>query len=387
MTDTGIEAESDQESEPANLVGRILANGWLLAAVWLVFLIFPVITILAADDIGSTIKAAAVALIVAFAGIYIHGFQILARGESETVRFDDRHHFVALGAITIVLYLLVGIPSVGVIPFVVAFGCFHFSWPMAWAATVGGTAVVVVIARAGDALDDVWFMAVMTAAIGAAAMLIRLFEGHEIEQTALRTSLAVSDERNRVARDVHDVLGHSLTAVILKAELCRRLLDGIDADDERTRAQVDACRQQLDELHSVSRSALAEIRSTVGGLRVADLADEVTVARTVLADADVALLVTGDAADVPAEHRATLAWVVREAVTNVVRHARADTCRIELTPGDGATLLRVSDDGVGRNGAGDGNGLRGIRERVEAVGGQLRIDSGPDGGTIVEVSR
>ena len=188
-------------------------------------------------------------------------------------------------------------------------------------------------------------------------------------------------------------IGHSLTAVILKAELCQKLLDGIRPGDEHDRAAVATCREQLGEVRAVSRSALAEIRATVGGLRAATLDDEVTAARTVLADAGVDLLVSGDVTDVRQQHRPVLAWVVREAVTNVVRHAEASRCHIELGPRQCAApvVLRISDDGVGIGAAeapgigvnGGGNGLRGVRERIEAAGGQLRLRS--DGGTTLEV--
>src|SRR5690606_26924226 len=182
---------------------------------------------------------------------------------------------------------------------------------------------------------------------GVAAMLIRSVETAQSRQADLRTQLALSDERNRVARDVHDVLGHSLTAIVLKAELCQKLLDGVDPDDAGSRATISTCREQLGELRGVGRGALAEIRATVGGLRAADLADEVTVARAVLADAGVDLLVTGDVADVCEQHRPVLVWVVREAVTNVVRHAQASRCHIELGPPRSAApvVLRISDDG------------------------------------------
>ena len=219
-------------------------------------------------------------------------------------------------------------------------------------------------------------MSLIAAGVGGAAVLVRAFEGHQFDQAHLRTRLALSDERTRVARDVHDVLGHSLTAVILKVELCQRLLAEQGSNETADRERVEACRQQLAELDSISRRALAEIRSTVGGLRTTDVANEVTAARTVLADAGVELLVTGDVADIIDGHRPMLAWVVREAVTNVVRHAGAERCHIELAPAPPSVLLRVSDDGVGLEpSTSEGNGLRGLRERVASAGGTLRIES------------
>jgi two-component system sensor histidine kinase DesK len=161
----------------------------------------------------------------------------------------------------------------------------------------------------------------------------------------------------------------------LKVELCQRLLEQVEPDDTAGREAIKVCRGQLAELDSIGRGALAEIRSTVGGLRAANLADEVTAARTVLADAGVELLVTGDAANIPEGHQSMLGWVVREAVTNIVRHAKAERCHIELAPGPDGVVLRISDDGVGLGAAGEGNGLQGLRERVKAAGGVLHMES------------
>ncbi len=385
--------------EPTVEAGWIERNGWLLAAVWLVFLIFPLLTILEADDITTGAKVAAVVLIVIFCAIYIHGFQIQHQAEM-TARDrlysgidlpDGRLHLAGLITASLTLYAVVELPAIGVVPFVVSFAVFHFAWPVVGA--IVGLALVVTLGvpLLVGGLGDVWFLSLIVVAVTVATVLIRVVETHQVAQTRLRTGLAVSDERSRVARDVHDVLGHSLTAVILKAELAGRMLDGVDLDDEDDRERVESCRAQLAELQSISRSALAEIRSTVGGLRAANLADEVTVARTVLADAGVDLLVTGEVASVPEHQRSMLAWVVRESVTNVVRHAQAKTCHIELAPGPGPVVLRVSDDGVGlgsSNGEADpgrlGNGLRGLQERVEAGGARLRL--GSDGGTQIEVA-
>jgi two-component system sensor histidine kinase DesK len=389
-------------ASPSRSESWFTRNGWLLAALWLVFLVFPWLAIMADEDLGWAGKGAATALMVVFAVVYVDGFRRQHTHEQHDARpwqriveheYTGRVHVTILISIGVILFAVVGPAGLGVMPFVVAFAIFHFGWAIAWTALIVGTAVTVIVPLATGSLDELWFMALIVLVVGIAAMLIRSLETTQSRQADLRTQLAVSDERNRVARDVHDVLGHSLTAVILKAELCQKLLDGINPDDEHDRATVSTCREQLGELRAVSRGALAEIRATVGGLRAANLADEVTVARTVLADAGVELLVTGDVTDVSEQHRPVLAWVVREAVTNVVRHAEASRCHIELVPRQSAVpvVLRISDDGVGLGAAdasgtgvnGGGNGLRGVRERIEAAGGQLQLRS--DGGTTLEV--
>ncbi len=381
-------------------------RGLLLTAVWLVFLVFPL------ADIWTTrhplgIRVAATALVTVFAALYVRAFRRRAWWErgfpAGSEPLDGRGALADLAALcllAVVVELLVGPAGLGLVSFVVSFAVFHLTWRGAWTTFGLGLATVVVVPLASGALAELWFFSLIVAAVGLTTTLVRAVEGHDRERASLQTRVAVSDERNRLARDVHDVLGHSLTAVILKAELCQRLLEGVEPADAPGRDRLVACRGQLAELQTVSRSALAEIRSTVGGLRSATLADELAVARAVLADAGVALLVTGDPGSGPETVAPILPWVVREAVTNVVRHARASTCRIELGPAAGSDVaLRITDDGVGLGhcpdgGAGDGvdggrrwvegNGLRGLRERVEAAGAQLRVGSGHPG-TSVEV--
>src|SRR5690606_543184 len=127
------------------------------------------------------------------------------------------------------------------------------------------------------------------------------------------------EERERVARDVHDVLGHSLTVVSVKAELAERL---VDVDPARARAE-------LVEIQSLTREALAEIRATVSGLRVARLGDELVAARTALTGAGIEADLPENPDVVDPRHRIVVAWVLREAVTNVVRHSGATRCTVE----------------------------------------------------------
>ena len=385
-------------SDPSQEVGSWFSrNMWLLSAIWLVFLIFPLLSVVVDDDLSGTERTIGVIGMAVFVAVYIHGFwrqndherrSLLPWSRVEEREYHGRIHAGLLIALNISMFAVVGPAVLGVTPFVVSFFVFHFSWPVAWIAVIGGVAITTTTLFVVEAFGDLWFLALIVASVGLATMLIRSAETTQADRSQLLTELAVTGERNRVARDVHDVLGHSLTAVIIKAELCERLLVGVDAADDDQRRRLASCREQLDELRSVSRSALAEIRATVGGLRASNLADEVTVARTVLADAGVGLLVTGEVTDVPVQHRPLLAWVVREAVTNIVRHADASQCHIDLRP-DGAgrpAVLRVSDDGVGFDPTArpDGNGLRGVRERIEAVGGELVIRT--DTGTALEVA-
>lgn len=172
--------------------------------------------------------------------------------------------------------------------------------------------------------------------------------------------LAKIAERERIARDLHDVLGHTLSVIILKSELAGKL---IERDPARAKAEIA-------DVEQTSRQALAEVRSTIRGYRACSLGDELKQAKAMLETAGVS--VRSDAADValsPAQE-SVVAMVVREAVTNIVRHAHARNCQLRLAPVDGSCLLEVLDDGQGGHQA-EGNGLRGMRERIEALGGTL----------------
>jgi len=156
----------------------------------------------------------------------------------------------------------------------------------------------------------------------------------------------------------------------VKAELAARL---VDVDPARARAE-------LESIQDTARQALAEVRATVGGLRAGNLEAELATLPRVLDDAGITTTVEGTLADTDPRHRALLAWVLRESVTNVVRHARARSVVIELGPRG----IAVTDDGEGCSGS-EGNGLRGMRERVAGAGGTVEI-SGSAPGTRIEVA-
>ncbi|WP_227980647.1 sensor histidine kinase [Nocardia spumae] len=180
--------------------------------------------------------------------------------------------------------------------------------------------------------------------------------------------LAIVEERNRVARDVHDILGHSLTVITVKTELAQRLLE---SDPARAG-------QEMADVERLAREALAGVRDTVGGLREVTLHGEIANARTALRaagiDADLP-----DPADLPDRKAEIFGWVLREAVTNVVRHSGARHCRVRV---EGARI-EIRDDGAGSAGAVFGSGLTGLGERVRAAGGVLTVDSPPDGGVLI----
>jgi two-component system sensor histidine kinase DesK len=174
-------------------------------------------------------------------------------------------------------------------------------------------------------------------------------------------NLAKVAERERIARDLHDVLGHTLSVITLKSELAGKL---IDRDSQ-------AARKEISEVEQISRQALSDVRDAIRGYRSQGLVAELAQAKTTLETAGVT--VQCDAATtmkLPAVQESVLSLAVREAVTNVVRHARARTCRMRLEQQNGSCRLEIQDDGCGASNS-EGNGLRGMRERVEMLGGTL----------------
>jgi two-component system sensor histidine kinase DesK len=206
---------------------------------------------------------------------------------------------------------------------------------------------------------------------------------HELAQARETVAkLAANEERLRLARDMHDLTGQSLSMITLKSELAAKRLTRLPASAER-----DAVLTELGDVSRVSRQTLHDIREAVSGYRRPTLAIEVITARSALEaagislDDDSGLTMRSGMFDPEAE--AVLAWCLREAVTNVIRHSRARHCRIRLAERPDEVSLEVTDDGRGFPGpAGDsasGSGLRGMSERLSAVDGHLslgRADAG-----------
>jgi two-component system sensor histidine kinase DesK len=180
--------------------------------------------------------------------------------------------------------------------------------------------------------------------------------------------LAVSEERLRFARDLHDLLGHSLSVVVLKAELAGRLAT----------TAPDRAAEEMSDVERVAREALREVRDAVAGYRQPSLDQELEGARQILQSAGVLARFEPVAGPLPATLDATMAWALREGVTNVVRHSGAHHAEVLLSRSNGQVHLELLDDGAGCDGCEPGNGLRGLRERVEARDGSL--ESGPRAG-------
>lgn len=185
--------------------------------------------------------------------------------------------------------------------------------------------------------------------------------------------LATTAERERIGRDLHDLLGHTLSLITLKLELARKLHDRGDA----------RARQEIGEAEDIAREALAQVRSAVTGIRASDLAGELASARLLLECQQVHLQYAPPP-PMPVDVERGLALVLREAATNIVRHAQATQARVEFMLEGRMLAMQICDDGRGGIQA-EGNGLCGMRERVAALGGQLALQSVRGDGTVLTV--
>jgi two-component system sensor histidine kinase DesK len=172
--------------------------------------------------------------------------------------------------------------------------------------------------------------------------------------------LAKIAERERIARDLHDLLGHTLSIIVLKSELAAKI-----ADRDPARAV-----REIRDVERISRNALTEVRNAIQGYRGERLHQELATGRAALEAAGVGLETDVAPVTLAQDHERTLALALREAVTNVIRHARANNCRIELHHGGGVVTLTIEDDGVGGE-RGEGSGLSGMRKRLAEIGGTL----------------
>lgn len=348
---------------------------WLalgFSAPWLVFLLMPLDSFLTTPELGP-VRWAGVALVALFAVVNCSAYAVpwLVPAASTVRR-------------SVIWTLLMALPVVGLTAlrlesaymvflsfsmYFVAFWIFGTIAPyrlrLGVAATIALACWLIFMASIGF---DVTARGGMALFIGAPMVgmlgfsyLIELGERADVA----RASLALSEEREEIARDVHDVLGHSLTVITLKAELAQRLLE---IDPARAGAEMEAIAQ-------LSRASLAEVRSTVTRLRVPDFSGEIEGAgralqtagiRAELPEAQNALAVAGVNAKL-------FSWVLREAVTNMVRHSGANAARVRLS----ATGLDILDNGVGVGDA-RGNGLTGMTQRVAASGGSVVIEAAPE---------
>ena len=257
--------------------------------------------------------------------------------------------------------------------------------PRRWAvaAVFAVTAVMGIFALVGQSMDvgqttnllfGPLFGGLLTVFVKRTRGLIR--ELRETREELARA--AVAEERLRFSRDLHDLLGHTLSLVVVKSEAVRRL-----AEQGET---ASAAREAAD-IESVGRQALVEVREAVTGYRGRGLAAELDNARSALADAGIEATVWQSGNPLSQEADTLLGWAVREGVTNVIRHSHATHCEIEVRRHENQAVLEIRDDGIGSSSAvTGGSGLRGLAERTSSVGGTLDYGPHPDRGYRLSVA-
>jgi two-component system sensor histidine kinase DesK len=234
--------------------------------------------------------------------------------------------------------------------------------------------ITIVISGGIEGIDWWWLIALMLLVrglgldmIGISRMGSSIRELHAARRELAR--LAVIEERERLSRDLHDLLGQTLSMITLKSELARHL---VTEEPER-------CAQEISEIEYVARNSLREVREAVAGYRQPTLASELEGAQHLLSAAGISYQIDPNGEVLPSEIDATLAWTVREGVTNVTRHSQARHCRIRLTHLNGTVRVEVLSEGGRREQATSttrpGLGLAGLRERVYRLGGNL--EAGP----------
>lgn len=247
---------------------------------------------------------------------------------------------------------------------------------------LGALQLVVFVVAGG--FDDYWFIALVTVSIG---IMMSAFARQLDALRKLRSAqgeiarLAVIEERSRFSRDMHDVLGHSLTVVTVKSELARRL---VAVDPARAEAE-------LADIERLTRSALADLRAAVAGYREMSISTELAAAQASLAAADITAHLPRSGDEVAPDLRELFGWVLREGVTNVIRHSGSRNCWVTVGP----DTLAIEDDGRGPAPVGSvpaaaamhGSGLAGLAERAHTSGATVEVAAGARGGTLLTVRR
>jgi two-component system, NarL family, sensor histidine kinase DesK len=187
--------------------------------------------------------------------------------------------------------------------------------------------------------------------------------------------LSQEAERERIARDLHDLLGHTLTVITMKLDLARRLLSH----------DSDRARNEIVEAEQTARNALAEVREAVSGYRGEGLAAEISRARRSLLSADVKLTTTLAPVHLSSSQVNVLCLALREAITNIVRHAHATVCHVALLEKNRTIHFTIEDNGLGGQ-IREGNGLRGMRERLQSMAGAVKLTTSANRGTSLEIT-
>jgi two-component system sensor histidine kinase DesK len=354
----------------------------LSVAVWLGFIAYP----LAATYSDARDTTLHLVVVSAVAAVFSAAYLAFCALPDPTRARMDRLLVVAVAAVLVgaVSFLVVYDRPEWVYSYV------YCLWPAivalggrAWPAALLAGLAISVGAATGLSGTNLVSVAVVVLGVGAGVYgVTRLVAANETLRRAQadQAAAAVAEERLRFARDLHELLSHSLSVIALKSQVASRLVA-----DQPGRAAT-----EMADIEQITRQALHEVRDAVSGYRRPSLAVEIQGARRALGAAGIALRECLGQPDMPCGVEAPLAWALREGVTNVIRHSRASTCTISLDLSAREATLTVADDGIGPADHGPaapaGNGLRGLAERVNVIGGTLDTKVGAEGGFLLSVS-
>jgi two-component system sensor histidine kinase DesK len=372
---------SDDDPTRSVARGRL---GWIFAAIWLIYLV-PVLQE-AAGRPTILQQVVGVVAVVGFGAAYVWSFVASRRWRRRGwgVPLWWRVRVFALSvALFVVAAVAVGEQSLAMLVFVAVQAVFVLPGRAGLIGAFGCVVVAESLVRlpGWSSMAGVGFSIALAsiAMWGVTGMIQRNVELAQAQRTI--AELAVTAERSRFARDLHDILGHSLTVLTVKAELAGRL---VTIDPERAE-------REIVEVEALARQALADVRAAVSGYREVSLPAELASARAALEAAGIVVDLPSSWASavdgVPAERRDVLAWAIREGVTNIVRHSRARHAWVRLTK-DG---VEIADDGVGPSdgrpgGPSGAHGLVGLRERAAAAGARVVVARRDGGGFVLTVA-
>jgi two-component system sensor histidine kinase DesK len=354
---------------------RLIKLGRLFMVAWLSFFIYPVTALVSARFATDT-RVFGLALLLALALIWGWFWLRVVGGP------DRRFTVPAIVAATLLLvvFTLRTPPQYGsLFLYALIMAGAAFNWRVGFAAVLLLSVLsgVVELVR-GESVTNATGQFLNELLVGLTAVAGRLLiqANQQLSQAREQIArLAVGEERLRFARDLHDLLGHSLSVIALKSELAGRLI--------KTTPGLAA--HEVEDIEKVARDALHEVREAVAGYRQPTLAAELAGAKEALTAAGIAFHVDNDHAPLPPAVEAVLAWSVREGVTNVMRHSQAQRCAVRIANKDGVAMVEVVDNGRGGTPEA-GSGLHGLRERVLERGGTLTAESLPHEGFRLRVT-
>jgi two-component system, NarL family, sensor histidine kinase DesK len=354
---------------------RTIKLGRLFLVAWAAFYIY-VIAVVVSGPFTREAQAIALVLLIGSAAIWVWFWTRIVAGPDQRFRVVA----VVLNTLLIGAFTLMTPPRYGTLMVcaVVMAGA-AFRWRLA-------VPLIIVIALSGGVIDVVRGVSPLQAGgevlnnaiVGGAAVAGRLLLDANRQLSLAREQiarLAVGEERLRFARDLHDLLGHSLSVIALKSELAGRLIKSAPA----------LAAQEVEDIEKVTREALREVREAVSGYRQPTLAAELAGAREALTAAGIEFRSDHNDGTLPPAVESVIAWTVREGVTNVMRHSQARHCAIRIVHQDDHATVEVVDDG--RGGTPDaGSGLDGLAERVRARGGTMTAEPLPHEGFRLRVT-